>query len=62
MVGAGSLLTRDVPDFALAYGSPARTHGSVCRCGNTLRFDHSRAACGCGREYDLAPDGRVREA
>ena len=33
MVGAGSLVTRDVPDFALVYGSPAQVHGHVCRCG-----------------------------
>jgi|SRR5512143_1137766 acetyltransferase-like isoleucine patch superfamily enzyme len=61
MIGAGSLITRDVPDFALAYGSPARVHGSVCRCGKTLRFEQSRATCACGLAYELAPDGRVRE-
>src|SRR5262249_45885198 len=27
MVGAGALVTRDIPDFALAYGSPAQVHG-----------------------------------
>jgi acetyltransferase-like isoleucine patch superfamily enzyme len=62
MVGAGSLVTRDLPDFALAYGSPARLHGFVCRCGKTLKYADSRAACACGREYDVAPDGSAREA
>ncbi len=61
MVGAGSLVTRDVPDYALAYGSPARTHGSVCRCGRTLRFEQRRAACACGRSYELTADHGVRE-
>lgn len=62
MVGAGSLLTRDVPDFALVYGSPARLHGHVCRCGSGLRFENgSEAACPCGRRYRADGDGVVTE-
>ncbi|OGE34538.1 hypothetical protein A3C32_04310 [Candidatus Daviesbacteria bacterium RIFCSPHIGHO2_02_FULL_41_14] len=36
LVGAGSLVTRDVPSHALIYGSPARIVGFVCRCGNHI--------------------------
>ena len=36
MIGMGSVVTHDVPDFHLVVGSPARTIGCVCRCGATL--------------------------
>ena len=33
MVGAASLVTKDVPDYALVYGNPAKLKGYVCKCG-----------------------------
>ncbi len=36
MIGAGSLITKDVPDHALCYGSPAIIKGSVCLCGTKI--------------------------
>jgi len=38
-VGAGSVVTKDVPDFALAYGSPAKVHGWVSISGEKLEFN-----------------------
>lgn len=37
-VGAGSVITKDIPDFALVYGNPARIHSWMCRCGEKLNF------------------------
>lgn len=37
MIGAGSVVTRDVPAFGLAFGNPARLRGVVCKCGMPAR-------------------------
>jgi UDP-2-acetamido-3-amino-2,3-dideoxy-glucuronate N-acetyltransferase len=64
-VGAGSVINRDVPPYALMLGVPARRTGWMCYCGVRLLLDDNtpRARCTeCGRSYRLAEGACVPEA
>lgn len=62
MVGSGSVVTKDVPDYGLVFGNPAKLHGFVCPCGERLEKVKEEgssvlAKCpACGRQIEILKD------
>jgi acetyltransferase-like isoleucine patch superfamily enzyme len=61
MVGAGAVVTRDVADFALVVGNPARFRRWLCQCGQNLTFRKGLAVCKCSRRYRMKGKSKVVE-
>ena len=66
-IGAGTVVTKDVPDYGLVVGNPGRLKGYVCYCGDKLGLDISDDTVGhcecqsCGRSFKRE-GGRLMEA
>ncbi|MBU1076398.1 MAG: Gfo/Idh/MocA family oxidoreductase [Spirochaetes bacterium] len=56
-IGAGTVVTKHIPDYALVVGVPGKIMGWMCKCGIRIEFKKNKAKCpACGNEYKKTGD------
>lgn len=56
LIGAGSVIVKDVPDFALVYGNPGEVKGYICTCTKRMEFSDNTYTCSCDRRYKIVDE------
>ncbi|MFF5993864.1 acyltransferase [Lysinibacillus sp. KU-BSD001] len=59
LVGAGSVITKNVPAYAVVFGNPAQFKYYICECTEKLHFTDGKAECSCGKKYTKTSSGEV---
>jgi len=66
MIGAGSVITKDIPSHALAFGNPAEVRGFACKCGRKLKEEEKKQKfvlmkCPfCGEKYKIPAENYAK--
>jgi len=66
LIGAGSVVTEDIPSHAVAYGNPAEVKGFACKCGKKLKEEEKKKKfvlmkCPiCDKKYKIPAENYVR--
>lgn len=59
-IGAGATVTKDIPDYALVYGNPAKQAGWMCECGAKLEdFIETTVCRACDRQYQYCGENQI---
>lgn len=55
MIGAGSVVTKNIPNYTIWYGNPAKMKGYICECGEELNSTYT--CCRCKKNYKVDESG-----